>query len=76
MPELFNVTYNMKIYMEKTFRLHLSASIQINTRVTRTRPRSRLDCIWTRVEEPEALLTLTAMLTEQRLRSVLQPEGL
>lgn len=47
MPELFNVTYNMK----KTFRLHLSASIQINTRVTRTRPGSRLDFIWTRVEE-------------------------
>lgn len=50
-PELFNVTYNMKISMEKTFRLQLSASIQINTRVTRTRPGSRLDCIWTLVEE-------------------------
>lgn len=26
-PELFNVTYNMKIYMKKTFSLYLSASI-------------------------------------------------
>lgn len=40
MPELFNVSYNM-IYMAKTFKLHLSASILINTRVTRTTPGSR-----------------------------------